>query len=109
VFTNICITITLSNIVLLNGTRSTSTGGLWTLDPIKTTTTLTVQTFIPITGYVNTMFHTTLAQYTIANRIAFYHASLFSPSLSTWCHAIDAGHFMTWPGITSSAVRKYPP
>jgi hypothetical protein len=55
------------------------------------------------------MFHTTLAHDTIANRIAFYHASLFSPSLSTWWQAIDDGHFPTWPGLTSSAVRKYPP
>jgi hypothetical protein len=55
------------------------------------------------------MFHTTLAHDTVANRIAFYHASLFSPSLSTWCHAIDAGHFPTWPSLTSSDVRKYPP
>jgi hypothetical protein len=55
------------------------------------------------------MFHTTLAHDTVANRIAFYHAILFSPSLSTWCHAIDAIHFTTWPGLTSSAVHKYPP
>jgi hypothetical protein len=55
------------------------------------------------------MFNTTLANDTIANRIAFYHASLFSLSLSTWCQSIDAGHFMTWHGLTSSAVRKYPP
>jgi len=29
----------------------------------------------------------------LAERIAFYHASMFSPALSTWCTAIDAGHF----------------
>jgi hypothetical protein len=62
-----------------------------------------------MTGSVNAMFHTTLAHDTISNRIAFYHASLFSPSLSTWCQAIDDGHFPTWPGLTSSDVRKYPP
>jgi hypothetical protein len=55
------------------------------------------------------MFHTTLAHDTITNRIAFYHASCYSPSLSTWCAAIDAGHFTTWPGLTSAAVKKYPP
>jgi hypothetical protein len=71
--------------------------------------THTIQTSIPITGSVNAMFHTTLAHDTIATRISFYHASLFSPALSTWCHAIDAGHFTTWPGLTFSAVRKYPP
>jgi hypothetical protein len=109
VFTNDCVTITLNDIVLLTGTRSTPTGGLWTLDPIAPTVTLAVEPSSPITGSVNAMFHTTLAHDTIANCIAFYHASLFSPSLSTWCQAIDAGYFTTWPGITSSAVHKYPP
>jgi hypothetical protein len=55
------------------------------------------------------MFHTTLDHYTVANRIAFYHATCFPPVLSTWCTAIDAGHFTTWPGFTSGAVRKHPP
>jgi hypothetical protein len=55
------------------------------------------------------MFHTTLAHDTIANSIAFYHASLFYPSLSTWRQSIGAGYFTTWPGLTSSAVRDYPP
>jgi hypothetical protein len=109
VFTNNCVTITFNDIVLLAVTRSTSTGGLWALDSIKPTTTLSVQTSIPITGSVKAMFHTTLARDTIANGITLYHASLFYPSLSTWCHAIDAGDFTTCTGLTSSAVRKYPP
>jgi hypothetical protein len=110
VFTNHCITITLHDIILLTGTRSTTAGGIWTVYPIKPTTTHAVQTSTnPITSSVKVMFHTTLAHDTIANCISFYHASLFSPALSTWCHAIDTGHFTTWPGITSSAVRKCPP
>jgi hypothetical protein len=32
---------------------------------------------------------------TIAERIAYYHACCFSPALSIWCNAIDAGHFET--------------
>ena len=46
---------------------------------------------------------------TIAQRIAYYHACCFSPALSTWCTAIDAGRFTTWPELTSKLVRKYPP
>jgi hypothetical protein len=45
----------------------------------------------------------------LAERIAFYHASMFSPALSTWCTAIDAGHFTSWPELTSAQVRRYPP
>jgi hypothetical protein len=39
----------------------------------------------------------------------FYHASLFSPVLSTWCDAIDAGLFTTWPGLTLAQVQRHPP
>jgi hypothetical protein len=109
VFINDYVTVTRNDIVLLTGTSSTSTNRHWTLNPIAPTTTPSVEPSSLITGSVNAIFHTTLAHDTIANRIAFYHASLFSLSLSTWCQAIDAGHFTTWPGITSSAFRKYPP
>jgi hypothetical protein len=108
IFTDTAVTITLQDIVVLTGARSTATGGLWTLTPSPIPSRLHPRT-PPITGSVNAMFHTTLAHDTIANRIAFYHASCYSPSLSTWCSAIDAGHFTTWPGLTSAAVKKYPP
>jgi hypothetical protein len=106
VFTHSKVTITRDDLVMLAGTRSIATNGLWTLDPLYPASPAAPSN--PITGSVNTMLHTTLAHDTIANRIAFYHASLFPPSLSTWCQAIDAGHFPSWPGLTSSAVRKYP-
>ena len=46
---------------------------------------------------------------TMADRIAYYHACCFSPVLSTWCKAIDEGRFTSWPELTSSLVKKYPP
>jgi hypothetical protein len=46
---------------------------------------------------------------TIANRIAFYHAILFSPVISTWCAAIDAGHLASWPELTSTQVHRHFP
>jgi hypothetical protein len=109
VFTHNGVTITRDDLVLLTGTISNATNGLWTLDPLDPPTTPLAAPSSPITLSVNAMFHTTLAHDTIANRIAFYHASLFSPSLSTWCQAIIAGYFPTWHGITSSDVRNYPP
>jgi hypothetical protein len=45
----------------------------------------------------------------IADKVAFYHAALFSPVLSTWTDAVDAGHFATWPDLTSAQIRKYCP
>jgi hypothetical protein len=45
----------------------------------------------------------------LASCIAFYHAALFSPPVSTWCKAIDAGFLTTWPELTSTQVRKHLP
>jgi hypothetical protein len=50
---------------------------------------------------------TVAAGTTIATRVAIYHAALFSPSISTWCDAIDAGHLTTWSELTSAQVRRY--
>lgn len=41
--------------------------------------------------------------------ITFLHAAAFSPTVTTWCAAIDKGFFCTWPGLTSAMVRKHLP
>ena len=46
---------------------------------------------------------------TKADLISFLHAAAFSPTVATWCAAIDAGFFLSWPGLTSAAVRKHLP
>jgi len=46
---------------------------------------------------------------TIEQRVAYYHACLGSPTLSTWCTAIDSGHLTSFPSLTSSQVRKHFP
>jgi hypothetical protein len=43
----------------------------------------------------------------IADKVAFYHAALFSPALSTWCDTLDAGYLTTWPSPTSAQVRRH--
>ena len=49
--------------------------------------------------------HTALFASTIAaTRVAFLHAACFSPAILTWCAAIDAGYFTTWPELTSAQV-----
>jgi hypothetical protein len=78
--------------IIIQGTRQSNK--LWTIDPItQPTHTLSAVIDAP----------------TIAERIAFYHASLFSPTLSTLCKAIDADYLTTFPQFTSQQVRKYPP
>ena len=43
------------------------------------------------------------------NAIKFMHAAVFSPTTATWIKAIDAGNFHSWPGLTSTAVRRLLP
>jgi len=45
----------------------------------------------------------------ISQRADYYHACRGSPTISTWCDAIDAGHLTTVPTLTSAQVRKYFP
>jgi hypothetical protein len=44
-----------------------------------------------------------------AELVAFAHASLFSPSLSTLCIALGLKHVTGFPGLTYKLVRKYHP
>jgi len=39
----------------------------------------------------------------------FLHKTVFSPVLSTWFKVVNAGYFITWPGLTSDLIRKYLP
>ena len=48
-------------------------------------------------------------QPTVAERIRFFHASLFSPTLDTLCKAINAGFLQSFPCFTSKQIRKHPP
>ncbi|ACI66000.1 predicted protein [Phaeodactylum tricornutum CCAP 1055/1] len=80
--------------LLLSGTRAPTTG-LWYLD---------LETLAP-----PAMAHALIPYTALADRIAFVHASLFSPALFTWCTAINSGHLTTFPDITARQVRKYPP
>jgi hypothetical protein len=46
---------------------------------------------------------------TIADRVVYVHATLFSLALAIWCAVIDAGRLTTVADITSEQVRRYPP
>ena len=46
---------------------------------------------------------------TKSNIVQYLHRSTFSPVVSTWTAAITSGFFTTWPGLTSSLVRKHFP
>ena len=41
--------------------------------------------------------------------IIYLHRTCFSPVVSTWTKAINAGYFNTWPGLTSALMHNYLP
>ena len=45
----------------------------------------------------------------LPNLMQFLHACAGFPTVATWVKAIDAGHYMGWPGLSTSRVRKYLP
>ena len=44
---------------------------------------------------------------TLSQRISFYHASLFSPTIATWIKAVRLNHLDTWPALTPSQITKF--
>jgi hypothetical protein len=85
------VTISHKGKLMLTGKRSPGTiGKLWIFDPylppLEPTRSPPADNKEVVNGYVNSA----LNHDTIANRIAFYHASLFYPVLSTCCDSIDA-------------------
>ena len=53
--------------------------------------------------------NSTIGRPTAAARVRFYHAAMFSPSLSTLQKAIDAGYLQSIPGLDSESLRRHPP
>eukprot|EP00804_Cyclotella_cryptica_P015695 CCRYP_018924-RA/>CCRYP_018924-RA protein AED:0.15 eAED:0.15 QI:0/-1/0/1/-1/1/1/0/1314 len=44
-----------------------------------------------------------------AEMIQYLHQACFSPTITSWCKAIDNDQFMSFPGLSSAAVKKYLP
>jgi hypothetical protein len=106
-FTSDSVRIELNNTVVLRGGRSPYTR-LWTLDSPVTPNPPATELHAPLHDK-NFANHLGDHSGTLADRIAFVHASLFSPQLSTWCKAIDEGRLTTFPDITSAQVKRHPP
>ena len=81
--------------VIIKGNRCPTTG-LW-LVPLTTTPTNPHQ--------ANAVTLPTKAH----DMVAFSHATLFSPVLSTLQKALDNGYITNFPGLTSSSLKRHPP
>ena len=45
----------------------------------------------------------------IRNRVAFYHAATFSPTVTTWTKAVRNNFLHGWPELTTTQITKYAP
>jgi hypothetical protein len=95
-----CITANGNTVLTCN--ISSDTGIIWIMDTMSSPQMLQANTIVGTVG-------STLNHDTTTNHVAFYHVSLFSPSLSTRCETIDTDHFMTRPGLTTAQVWMHPP
>jgi hypothetical protein len=74
-------------------------------DPITKLWTIPVSDQPSIHHVANNVYE----QRTQPNLVQYTHAACGYPTTSTWIQAIDKGHFVTWPGLTASLVRKHLP
>jgi Reverse transcriptase (RNA-dependent DNA polymerase) len=91
-FTKHDVTVAYQNEPVLTGSR-TPPHGLWHLDPS------------------DSMHHANAAvgAASPADLVAFAHAAMFSPALSTLAMALTKGYLSNFPGLSSALLRKFPP
>jgi hypothetical protein len=82
--------------IIMQGARSSSTNNLWKVNESKKD-----QPTMSLNAVID--------KPTIAERIKFYHASLFSPTLDTLAKAVSAGYLTTFPTFTVKQLRRFPP
>jgi hypothetical protein len=107
VFESTRVTIKQQSGTILTGLRSPTTG-LWCLQ-LPSTPSAPQSADTPASAVAHHSANSIITNKTIGDHIAFYHASMYSPTLSTWCDVTDAGRMTTCPELTSAQVRKHPP
>jgi hypothetical protein len=95
-FTANMVTIHLDTSVILTGHRSASTNHLWQVD-------------LPLTSPPNLHHAATALQGSPSQLVAFLHAALFSPALSTLSQALRHNLLPNIPGLSSELVARHPP
>ena len=97
-----------NGIVVMNGIKN-KRNGLWYLPVSKNATNVTYAIHDDRqhehTQSANSVYHTS----TLAETIQYIHQCMFSPTVDTFCKAIDNDQLIGFPKITSAQVRKYLP
>ena len=106
------VVVTLDGDRILDGVR-TPTTGLWNLSIVQSTLSPPpLETAMPPVSYEPPLLHQSFAALhsaTPSELVAFAHATLFSPAISTLKKALDRGFLPNFPGITATTLKKYPP
>ena len=100
------VTVTIDNERILDGTRTPATG-LWHVSLVQPALAPDVAELPP-----PPLIHHSYASVqsaTPAELVAFAHATLFSPALSTLKNALVRGFLPNYMGLTAKTLRKYPP
>jgi hypothetical protein len=95
-----------NDLVVMRGHRHAATG-LWHVDtqsPRNSRHSPTAPAAPPI-AYAGAA----IGDPTSAELVAFAHATLFSPTLSTLEKALQNGYLTNFPGLTTQALRRHPP
>jgi hypothetical protein len=95
------VTVTHNNTTVLTGSRNPTTK-LWHLN-------LTPHGTPQPTDKILMQAHAAIGTATPAEIVAFAHAALFSPVLSTLATALEKGYLTNFPGLTTHTLKKYPP
>ena len=103
IFTKFNVKIIKDGNIIITGARD-SQNGLWTIP-------LPPKPFLPTSNKNQRFFASSaISDHTTKRDLAaFLHGTLFSPTPSTLIHAIKNNHFITWPGLTESLIRKHLP
>ena len=103
-FNRTTVTIRSASTILATGKRAPN--GLWTIKIGPNIPDLN-PSWPPTTPTLPLANLSTLAHQTASDRIAFLHAAAGYPVPSTWLRAIHNGYFTTWPGLTTTAVKRH--
>jgi hypothetical protein len=93
IFSKFNVKIVKNGVVIITGTRSPS--GLWTI-PLN----------VGPPHQVNGILRLDKSKQELAT---YYHATLGSPAVSTLLRAIRRGHFISFPGLTTTLISKHLP
>ena len=89
---------TYNNLMVLNGTKS-STDKLWLVQLPNSSTIDNPSQLQSNASHLSSD----------AAFVSFVHASLGSPVYSTFIHAVRSGYLSTWPRLTAAIVNAHPP